>query len=96
MSKFGQELLQSAQEALDIAKGAAKPGRSYAPAEVDVSAIRKRFGLSQATFAARFGLNVAMVREWEQKRRNPDQAARTLLTVIARNPDAVSKALIAA
>ncbi len=93
MSTFGEELLQSAPEALEIAKGTAAPARAYVPAEVDVATIRKRLGLSQAAFAARFGLNAAMIREWEQKRRNPDQAARTLLTVINRDPDAVSRAL---
>jgi putative transcriptional regulator len=38
----------------------------------------------------------AMVRDWEQKRRNPDRAARTLLLVIESNPEAVERALNAA
>jgi putative transcriptional regulator len=37
-----------------------------------------------------------MVRDWEQGRRNPDRAARTLLLVIDRNPKAVERALSAA
>ncbi|HEY3718766.1 MAG TPA: NadS family protein [Roseiarcus sp.] len=93
MTKFGEDLIQSAQEALAIAKGEIAPARVYNPKSIDVIAIRKKLGLSQQKFAERFGLSPAMVRDWEQKRRNPDQAARTLLTVIARDPEAVERAL---
>jgi putative transcriptional regulator len=96
MTKFGKDLIQSANEALAIARGEAVPARAFPAAPIDVAAIRKGLGLSQQKFAARFGLSPALVRDWEQKRRNPDQAARTLLTVIARNPEAVEKALSAA
>ena len=96
MTKFGQELIQGAREALAIAKGEAAPARVVEARPIDVAAIRKQLGLSQRKFATRFGLSPALVRDWEQKRRNPDQAARTLLTVIARNPSAVEQALNAA
>jgi putative transcriptional regulator len=88
-------LIESAQEALAIAKGEAAPARVYASPTIDVAAIRKQLGLSQQKFAKRFGLSLAMVRDWEQERRNPDQAARTLLTVIAREPEAVARAVAA-
>jgi putative transcriptional regulator len=93
MSQFGRELVQSAKEALAIAQGAAEPAGTYVPYDVDVAAIRKKLGLSQARFAARFGLSAATVRDWEQKRRKPDQIARILLTVIDRDHEAVEKAL---
>ena len=96
MTKFGKDLIRSASEALAIARGEAAPARAFPPAPIDVVAIRKGLGLPQQKFAARFGLSAALVRDWEQKRRNPDQAARTLLTVIARDPKAVEKALSAA
>jgi len=60
---------------------------------VDVAAIRKQSGLSQSAFAARYGLPVATVRDWEQGRRAPEGAARAYLTVIAREPEAVARAL---
>jgi putative transcriptional regulator len=81
MSKFGKELIESAHEALAIARGARK-----AP-------IRKRLNLSQARFAEAFGLSAATVRDWEQGRRRPDRTASTLLAVIARRPEAVIAAL---
>ena len=95
MTRFGQMLIESAEEALAIAKGEGAPARVYAPPTIDVFAIRKQLGLSQQKFAKQFGLSPAMVRDWEQKRRNPDQAARTLLTVIARDPEAVARAVAA-
>ena len=63
------------------------------PEHVDVKALRARLGLSQARFAARFGFTPGAVRNWEQSRRQPDAAARALLTVIDREPRAVERAL---
>jgi putative transcriptional regulator len=93
MSKFGQELIESAQEALAIARGAKKAPLRLDAAQIDVAAIRKRFNLSQTRFAEAFGLSAATVRDWEQGRRRPDRTARALLTVIARRPEAVIAAL---
>ncbi|MBV9523737.1 MAG: helix-turn-helix domain-containing protein [Alphaproteobacteria bacterium] len=62
----------------------------------DVRALRKRLGLSQAAFAARFGLSLTNIRNWEQGIRRPEGAARVLLTVIERDPEAVERALSAA
>ena len=58
-----------------------------------IVALRKRFRLSRQKFADRFGLDVRALQEWEQGRRVPDRAARVLLTVIDRNPEAVVRAL---
>lgn len=55
--------------------------------------IRQRLGMSQDTFATTFGIPLGTLRDWEQHRREPDQAARAYLEVIARAPDAVRKAL---
>jgi putative transcriptional regulator len=58
--------------------------------------IRRALGLSQEDFAARYHIPIGTLRDWEQGRVEPDQAARAYLTVIARNPEAVRKALSAA
>jgi putative transcriptional regulator len=63
------------------------------PDAVDVARLRARLGLSQARFARAFGLDVNAVQAWEQHRRRPDRTARILLAVIAREPDAVMRAL---
>lgn len=96
MTKFGEELLESANEALAIAQGKAKPMRTITVDAVDVAAIRKRLGLSQDVFAKKFGLSAATLRDWEQGRRQMDRTAQAFLKVIDRAPDAVEKALKAA
>jgi len=61
----------------------------------EVRAIRRRSGLSQAAFAARYGLNLRTLQDWEQGRTQPDAPARTFLLVIDREPRAVERALAA-
>jgi len=55
--------------------------------------IRRALGLSQEDFAARYHIPLGTLRDWEQGRVEPDQAARAYLKVIAREPEAVSEAL---
>jgi putative transcriptional regulator len=54
-----------------------------------VSAIREQTGLSQPKFARLLGVSVRTLQEWEQGRRAPSGAARTLLLIAARNPRAL-------
>jgi putative transcriptional regulator len=63
------------------------------PEAVDVADIRGSLALSQAAFARKFGLDVTAVQAWEQGRRRPDRTARILLAVIAKEPEAVLRAL---
>ena len=58
--------------------------------------VRFKLGLSQAEFSRRFGIPVGTLRDWEQHRSTPDQAALSYLKVIASNPEAVVTALEAA
>ncbi len=60
-----------------------------APVSVDVKKLRERLGLTQEQFALRFGLELDAVRNWEFGRREPDVAAKSYLTVIERDPEAV-------
>lgn len=60
---------------------------------LDPSRVRKRLKMSQAAFAHVFGVSVRTVQEWEQRRRHPAGAARTLLQVIDREPEAVRRAI---
>jgi putative transcriptional regulator len=58
--------------------------------------IQRALGLSQEDFAARYHIPIGTLRDWEQGRVEPDQAARAYLTVIARDPEGVRKALSSA
>ena len=61
----------------------------------EVRSIRRRSGLSQSAFAARYGLNLRTLQDWEQGRAQPDGPARAYLLVILREPRAVERALAA-
>ena len=55
----------------------------------NVASIRTKTGLSQARFAVLLGVSVRTLQDWEQGRRAPSGAARTLLMVADRNPPAL-------
>jgi putative transcriptional regulator len=55
--------------------------------------IRRRLHMTQEQFATRFHLRIGTVRDWEQGKKAPDSAAKTLLRVIEHNPEAVLQAL---
>ena len=55
--------------------------------------IRRALNLSQEEFAAQFQIAIGTLRDWEQNRAEPDGAAKAYLKVIARDPDAVRRAL---
>lgn len=93
-TSLGDELIASLTEGMAILRGDVQPARFHpAPIAVNVRAIRAKLKLSQAGFARRFGLGLATVKDWEQGRYQPDQAARAYLTVIAREPAVVERAL---
>jgi putative transcriptional regulator len=93
MAKGGLSILRGARQALDYARGAREGFVAHVPDAVDVAAIRKRLGLSQGEFAARFGFKLDALQNWEQGRRRPDGAVRAFLRVIDREPEAVQRAL---
>ncbi len=89
---FGQ-LVQSIKEATAIAKGKAKPSRSYELKLPDVKRIREQTGLSQGEFAKLIRVSPRTLENWEQARRAPTGPAAALLTIVARVPDVAIKAL---
>ena len=84
-----REVREAMREAAEILAGTpAAAGLPRPPAEINVRAIRRKLGMTQAAFAAHFGFDLGALRDWEQGRRRPDQAATTLLRVIDRDPQA--------
>src|SRR5260370_32644341 len=94
MSKSGARLVKGAKEARACARGEIADGFVVrVPDDFDVKALRKKLKCSQSEFSRRFGFAIDAVQDWEQRRRTPDRTARILLTVIAREPEAVTRAL---
>lgn len=58
-----------------------------------VAEARQRTGLSQSQFAALMGVSVRTLQGWEQGRKQPSGAARTLITIASTNPQAVLAAM---
>lgn len=63
--------------------------KTRAPTPIDVRAIRRKLGLTQAAFAGGFGISVATLRHWERGNRRPAATALVLLHVIAHSPRTV-------
>lgn len=74
------ELLQSAREM--------KAGQVRVVSSPVIEA-RKKTGLSQSQFAALMGVSVRTLQGWEQGRKQPSGAARTLLSIASTNPKAL-------
>ena len=94
-TQVGHELQEALGEVLAHVRGEVDlPCRIVDdPAADRILAVRKRLKLSRQKFADRFGLDARALQDWEQGRRVPDRAARVLLTVIDREPEAVVRAL---
>ena len=75
----------------DRKAGSTGPARRVALAK----RIRWQLKMSQSEFAEVFRIPIGTLRDWEQHRRDPDQAARAYLEVIARESEAVRRALAA-
>ena len=91
-----QRMIESAKQALAFAKGDIEHGcLDHVPSEIDVKAIREKISLSQSEFAKLFGLSKRTLEHWEHGCRVPSGPARAFLTVIAREPEAVRRALLA-
>ena len=88
-----EKIEEGLKEALEIARGNAKPAKLFVPPEINVRAIRTKTGLSQEDFAAVFGFTIHQIRQWEQGRSRPLGALRAYLLIIDRDPESVKTLL---
>ena len=87
MEEFQNDLLESVRQM--------KTGKAARVTAVEVSAAteaRNRVGMSQSEFAKLLGVSVRTLQDWEQGRREPSGAAKTLLRIASQNPEAVKAA----
>jgi len=89
---FGADLIEGMKLVLAHQRGKVELERVW-PKPIDVKAIRKRVKMSQAEFARAYGIGKRALQGWEQGGRQPDSAARAYLTVIAKEPAVVRRAL---
>ena len=82
----GQEILDGIR---DIKAGRA--GRRFTADSYPIVRARERSGLSQSQFAGLLGVSVRTLQDWEQGRREPSAAAKTLIKVAELNPGVLRK-----
>ena len=87
------DLLQSLQEAKDIASGRMSVSRRFDILPIDVKAVREQVGLSQSDFARLMQVSIKTLQNWEQKRRTPTGPAAALLKIVFAAPELALKAL---
>lgn len=88
---IGEELLHAIT---DIKAG--KHGAKYPVQANDIIEARLRCGLSQAQFAAALHISPRTLQQWEQGRRQPSGAAKTLLKIVARHPEVLREVMAGA
>ncbi len=93
MTKAFESIKQGLQEAIAHSQGKVVAVRTHRPAEIDVAQLRHSLGLTQMEFAATFSISVSTLRHWERGDRSPHGPALALLHVVAKEPQAVLRAL---
>src|ERR1700686_3936742 len=88
-----EELMTGLDEVQAFLAGDRKDFKAHVPDKVDVKSIRNKLNMTQSRFSNTFGFSLDAIKHWEGGRRTPEAPARTLLTVIAKNPAAVITAL---
>lgn len=86
MTEFEKDLLESIRQAQ---RG---EGRVTKVAVTAATEARLKLGVSQSAFAQLLGVSVRTLQEWEQGRREPSGAARTLLRIALKSPEAILQA----
>jgi len=83
---IGQEILDGIRE---IKSG--RIGRRFTAASFPIVRAREKSGLSQSQFAALLGVSVRTLQDWEQGRREPSAAAKTLIKVAELSPGVLKR-----
>jgi putative transcriptional regulator len=89
-------IMQGLEEALAYTRGdksAVARVLNVAVKPAEIKTARKKTGMSRESFARAFGLSPATLRKWENGERQPTGAARVLLTIISREPEAALRAI---
>ena len=86
MTTEGAELLQAVKQ-----MQAGEKGRVYTPEQLLAISARRSVKLTQRQFARLLNVSVDSVQDWEQGRRSPRGAAKTVLRVVTSYPEVLQK-----
>ncbi|MDA1073518.1 MAG: helix-turn-helix domain-containing protein [Proteobacteria bacterium] len=86
LSKEGTELLKAVEQMKE-----GKKGRTYTKEQLLAVSARKSVNLSQREFAKLLNVSIDTVQDWEQGRRSPRGAAKTLLKIAQSHPEVLEQ-----
>jgi len=93
MKNTFEQLMTGLDEVEAFLAGEQKGFKVHVPDQIDVKSIRNKLKMTQSRFSETFGFSLDAIKHWEGGRRTPEAPARTLLTVIDKNPAVVLTAL---
>lgn len=93
MNEVFKSIKQGLTEAIEFSKGKTDKAVIHEFAPIDVKEIRNKVNMNQTEFASAFGISLDTLRHWERGDREPRGPALVLLSVVAREPKAVLRAL---
>ncbi|MEZ5687404.1 MAG: NadS family protein [Caenibius sp.] len=93
MATFGEDLIESLNQAVDHAKGKITAAKVHVVQVPDVRSLRARLKMSQQGFSEAYGIPLATLKGWEQGRRQPDATAAAYLNIIEKMPKEAQAAL---
>lgn len=93
MTKAFESIAKGLREAIAHNRGEDIAAQTHRPAEIDVAQLRRSLGLTQMEFASKFCISLGTLRHWERGDRTPHGPALALLHVVAKEPQAVLRAL---
>jgi putative transcriptional regulator len=96
MSEAFKSIKQGLTEAIEFAQGQTSEAVVHEFAPLDIKAVRAKVGMTQTEFATTFGISLGTLRHWERGDRKPQGPALVLLNVVAKEPEAVLRALSSA
>ena len=93
MSEAFSSIKQGLVEAIEFAQGKTNEAIVHEFSPIDIKAVRAKVGMTQVEFASAFGISLGTLRHWERGDRRPQGPALVLLNVVAKEPEAVLRAL---
>jgi putative transcriptional regulator len=89
--KAFDKIMAGAKDAMAYSQGDKSRGHTTHVKPIDVAAVRKKTGLSQAEFSQTYAIPLATLQHWEHGVRHPSGAAAVLPHVIDKQPATVTK-----
>ncbi len=93
MNNAFESIQQGLKEAIEFSQGESKGTTVHKFSPVDVKALRNNVAMTQAEIASTFGISLGTLRHWERGDRTPRGSALVLLNVLAKDLQAVIRAL---